>query len=247
MPDEVAQMLGELREHLRAEQIYVSDRRWRKILRLLRTAALADGRDALTVWDLWLVQFCAGENPTQRQEVERWYEERLGTWEALNPARYTRVVEVFEAQLELERNADDLNYDEAGRLTFGDGSLPEVDAERVADGKGAAHAPRMSFMRSRRYGAAHIAARVSQVDHEVARADAYLCALEARLDEIDHVGRHYLWIDGEFCRRAGATLHQSRGNVAALRARAIAAREGFAALPRLAGEPGPLPEPVATA
>jgi hypothetical protein len=32
-----------------------------------------------------------------------------------------------------------------------------------------------------------------------------------------------------------------------LRARAIAAREGFAALPRLAGEPGPLPEPVATA
>jgi MoxR-like ATPase len=247
MAEEVAQMLAELRDHLRSEQIYVSDRRWRKILRLLKTAALTDGRTALTVWDLWLVRFCAGQNPQQQARVERWYEERLGTLEALNPPRFTGVAEAFEAQLELERNADDLNYDASGRLAFGDGSQPDLDQRRVADGKGAAHAPRMSFMRARRYGAAHIAARLSQLDHEIARADAYLAALDARLTELDRVGADYLWIDPAFCHRAGATLHQSLGNVAILRARLMAAREGFAALPRLPGEAGAVPEPVAIA
>jgi MoxR-like ATPase len=240
-------MLADLREHLRSEQIYVSDRRWRKVLRLLKTAALSDGRTALAVWDLWLTQFCAGENPQQQEKVERWYEERLGTLEALDPPRYTRVVEAFEAQLELERNADDLNYDASGRLAFGDGSRPDMDESRVADGKGAAHAPRMSFMRARRYGAAHIAARLSQLDHEIARANAYLAALDARIAELDRVGADYLWIERAFCRRAGTTLRQSHGKVAALRARAIAAREGFAALPRLPGEAGAVPEPVAIA
>jgi MoxR-like ATPase len=247
LPAEVAEMLGELRAHLGTQGTYVSDRRWRKILRLLQTAAATDGRDAVSIWDLWLTQFCAPAQPRQRETVECWFEERLGTLEALDPPRFKRVVEAFESQLELERNADDLNYDDAGRLAFGDGSQADFDDRLVADGKNAAQAPRMSFMRRRRYGSTHIAARVAQVEQAIEHADAYVAALDVRLAELDQVGVHYLWIDSEFCNRAGATLRHSRSNVAALRERAIAAREGFSALPRLGGEAGEVPAPMAVA
>src|SRR5512134_3032070 len=62
VPEEVATLLAELRQHLEGGQIYVSDRRWIKILALFRVAAAAEGRGELCLWDLSLLPWCTAHD-----------------------------------------------------------------------------------------------------------------------------------------------------------------------------------------
>jgi MoxR-like ATPase len=237
LPEAILGLLGNLREYLADQHIYVSDRRWRKIVKLLKIAALSDGREVVGIWDLWLLQFCAGQNSQEQQRVAAWYETQLGVYRALHPQRMERAVAALEAQLDIEANASDLSYDDAGRLSFGGA---------VGDPKGGGQAPRMSFMRTRRYGATHIAARVEQVQSLVQAMDAYLAGLDGLLAEVESVLPRHLWLDRAFPTRAAANLRQTRAGVEDLRARAVAVGERYAELPRLVPDPGLAPEPVAT-
>jgi len=236
LPEVVLQLLADLRMHLQQQEIYVSDRRWRKLVKLLKTAALTDGRDSVNVWDVWLAQFCTAQRPEQQQAVAQWYETQLGTWRALNPERMQRVISAFEAQRELETSAADLNYDASGHLSLEDA---------VNDAKGGAQAPRMTFMRTRRYGATHIGARVDQVQRLIDAMDDYLIDLDVARREVATEVATHLWLARDFPSTAARNLEQTRGNVLALRARALDVRDGFAALPRLATDDGVIPAPIA--
>ncbi|MBS1171404.1 MAG: ATPase, putative ATPase 5 [Proteobacteria bacterium] len=230
------ELLADLRAHLGAQDIYVSDRRWRKLVKLLKTAALTDGRDRVTVWDVWLAQFCTAQRPEQQQAVAQWYATRLGTWRALDPERMQRVIAAFEAQLELEVNAADLNYDAAGHLSLDDA---------INDAKGGAQAPRMTFMRTRRYGDTHIGARVAQVQQLIDAIDGYVLDLDATLREVATEVAAHLWLARDFAATATRNLEQTRANVLTLRARAQDVRDGFSALPRLAADDEVTPAPIA--
>ena len=98
-----------------------------------------------------------------------WLAARLGVREAFSPTRLTRVVEAFEAQLDAEQKADDLDYDASGRLQFSCTDL----APEIGDAKGGAAAPRMTYSRRRRYGETHIGARVAQIDALLLRIADY--------------------------------------------------------------------------
>ncbi|HEX9181091.1 MAG TPA: hypothetical protein VF859_11890, partial [Burkholderiales bacterium] len=199
--------------------------------------ALTDGRDAVSVWDAWLVQFCAIQCLEERGKVENWYQARLGTDRTLNPARFTRAVEAFEAQLELEQNADDLNYDAQGRLAA---------VSSLTDNKGGDPAPRMSFFtRTRRYGRSHVEARAGQVRELIADTDTYLSRLDAMLEDLERVAVPHLWLDPEFAAQARASLNGTRAAVEALRRRLEQAEAGFRALPLLDQDPGRVPERIA--
>jgi len=237
--DEVQGLLAELRARLDAERLYVSDRRWVKIAWLLQVAAAAEGRSEVSPWDLWLLPWCTAPDAARQAAVASWLAARLGVREALSPPRLTRVVQAFEAQVEAERAADDLDYDESGRLQF----RPDLGGE-VGDAKGAAQAMRMTYTRKRRYGTTHVGARVRQVDELVARIDRYLAELSAHLRDLAVYRAQALWMDEDLARRAEENLSATVAAVAALRARAVQARRGFEALPRLAADPGTAPEPV---
>jgi MoxR-like ATPase len=240
VPEEVVALLAEARARLGGEGLYVSDRRWVKIAWLLRVAAATEGRGALTPWDLWLLPWCVAPDAERQARVGAWLAARLGVREALSPPRLTRVVEAFELQLEAERLADDLDYDEEGRLRLG----ADLAAE-VGDAKGGAAAPRLSFTRRRRYGASHVAARGAQLDDLDRRIDGYLAELSARRDQLATFLGGGLWMDEDFASRAAAALGGTVEALVQLRARARRAREGFEALPRLPADPGLVPEPVA--
>lgn len=240
VPEEVAQLLAELRRHLQAGQIYVSDRRWVKIAGLLKTAAATEERAALCLWDLWLLPWCTAHEAEGQAAVHDWLLARLGVREALSPPRLARVVEAFEAQAALEQDADDLDYDSAGRLKF------STDLEeRVTDAKGAAQAARMRYTRRRRYGETHIAARLRQVDELSARIAGYAEELAARRADLDVYAAQSLWLDRDFAEPVAANLEATRHALAELSQRAAQARAAFAALPRLPVDPGMLPDPVA--
>ena len=238
--EETAKLLTELRQHLEGGEIYVSDRRWAKILWLLKVAAATDGRSKLSLWDLWLLPWCTAHDVAGQTALGDWLLTRLGMHEALSPPRLTRVVEAFEAQAALEQEADDLDYDDAGRLKFS----TDVD-ERANDAKGASQVTRMRYTRHRRYGETHIGARLRQLDELIARIAGYDAELGARRVELAAYAAQSLWLDLDFAGRVDPNLEATRLALAGLAQRTAKARAAFAALPRLPVDPGITPEPVA--
>ena len=228
--------------HVQGRGIYVSDRRWRKIVHLLRVAAASDGRNAVSVWDGWLLQFCVAQRADQVAEIAAWYARRLGVFEVLDPQRFRRVVEGFEAQLEQEQNASDLNYGADGKLSMFD---------ELVDGKRGEDALRMpAFTRRRHFGRAHVEARMGQVSALSGDVDSYLQRLDGVLAELDATVAGHLWVEPGFAAQARVQLAASREVVVDLRQRLLRLAEGFEALPRLLPEQDRdvrPPEPMLTA
>ncbi len=237
--EEVAGLLAELRAWLASQQTYVSDRRWVKITWILKVAAATEGRGELSIWDLWLLPWCTAPDVARQASVAAWLGARLGLRDAMSPPRLTRVVEAFEAQVEIEQVAEDLDYDESGRLRF-DAGL----ADRVVDAKGGSSAMRMSSARRRRYGQTHVGARLRQVDELTLRIDDYLRELSAQRADLAAYRSRGVWVDDDFARRADETLSATVDAVQALKQRAVRARDQFEALPRLPADPGVAPPPI---
>lgn len=57
------------KEENRENQIYISDRRWRKIVRLLRTSAFLNDRTAVDLMDCFLIKECIWNEDVQRKTV----------------------------------------------------------------------------------------------------------------------------------------------------------------------------------
>jgi len=241
VPPEFVALLAELRRHFAALTLQVSDRRWVKIVWLLRVAAASEGRAAVAPWDLLLLPWLTAPDAPRQAAVADWLAARLGVREAFSPARLTRVVEAFEGQLDAEQKANDLDYDESGRLKF---SAVEL-ADEIGDAKGGAAAPRMAYSRRRRYGAAHIGARVRQLDALLARIAGYVDEIAARRQELAAYAVASLWLNPGLTAGAEIALAATAGAVEGLAGRARQARTGFLDLPRLEVDNGRVPEPVA--
>lgn len=54
-----------------SRELYISDRRWRKIIRLLRTSAYLNGRDAVDLMDCFLIQYCIWDEPSQISQTRQ--------------------------------------------------------------------------------------------------------------------------------------------------------------------------------
>lgn len=118
LPDEVKVLLVEFRKFLAEQKTVVSDRRWRKIVKLLQTSALTNGRQEISIWDCWLLQHCVWEKPEQQPAAQEWYEKRLGTNHAISPTRLIRLVGAKEKILAQEKEALSHARDESGNLLY---------------------------------------------------------------------------------------------------------------------------------
>ncbi len=241
VPAAVVAVLGELRQHLAAEQFYVSDRRWVKIVWLLRVAAASEGRAAIALWDLLLLPWLTAFDAARQAKVADWLATRLGVREAFSPTRLTRVIEAFEAQLDAELKANDLDYDESGRLQFSSTDLAAI----IGDAKGGAAAPRIKYSRARRYGETHIGARVAQIDALILRIADYASEIAAHRESLAAYRAQTLWLDESLTDRAAASLDATAAAIDNLAERAGSVRAGFMGLPRLTEDSSVRPEPVA--
>ena len=99
IPGDVIALLCALREWCSAESISVSDRRWRKIVKLLQVSALTNGRETASIWDCWLLQHCLWNTPQDREKIYQWYAARVGASAAMDPSKLTRIVVSWEGKL----------------------------------------------------------------------------------------------------------------------------------------------------
>ena len=102
--DEVMSLLQSLRQNLARHNILVSDRRWRKVIKLLQVAALTNGQEAVSIWDCFLLQHCLWEMPEQQKIIREWYQKHLGIGSGYNQERLEKLVATWEQTLEEEQN-----------------------------------------------------------------------------------------------------------------------------------------------
>ncbi|MHA2938710.1 ATPase RavA domain-containing protein [Vibrio sp. RC27] len=82
----------------RVDELYVSDRRWKKALRLLKASAFFNGRDEMNPLDLLLLQDCLWNSPESRlivQEVIR----HFALYEAFDQQKVRTQVEICQEEL----------------------------------------------------------------------------------------------------------------------------------------------------
>jgi len=118
IPDDVVALLCELRDWCGAESIYVSDRRWRKIVKLLQVSAWTNDRDVVSIWDCWLLQHCLWNKADDREKIYQWYASRVGASAAMDPSRLTRLVTAWEGQLKVDQSNRSQRRDKDGNLLF---------------------------------------------------------------------------------------------------------------------------------
>lgn len=239
LPESVVALLLALRERLRAAAVPVSDRRWVRIVAVLRVAALANGRSAVAPADLCVLPWLVCERAEEHEPLREWLAAALGAGQAVDPQWLWRAAQAFERQLELESSASELAFDDSGKLALMR-SVGGAEGSELGEG-----APRLSaFSRRKRYSASHIGARLAQIDQllgEVARFTAAAQAHEQRL--ADQLAGN-LWVAPAFAQQVLAVLRTNRERVLAGEAALRDTRAAFAALPVGESDDGRTPEPV---
>lgn len=117
VPDDVLALLGDLREWCIAESMPVSDRRWCKIIKLLQTSALTNGRDTVSIWDCWLLQHCVWSETRDREKIYGWYASRVGA-ATDEPSRLIRVTTALEGRLKKDEEDKSQLRDDEGNLLY---------------------------------------------------------------------------------------------------------------------------------
>jgi MoxR-like ATPase len=85
VPPHVLGLIGHLRTSLTErnndrdphEQLYISDRRWRKIVRLMRSSAYLNGRKEIDLMDCFLINYCIWNQIEEVEEVQKLVEDTV--------------------------------------------------------------------------------------------------------------------------------------------------------------------------
>ena len=108
VPPWVVEFLGDLRTRLgsASKSVYVSDRRWRKAAELLRMAALLEGKDAVGLGELGLLEHVVWLRVDDRPTVETTLRRAFVEAFLSEPERYGAIVEALEQSLHEDRAAE---------------------------------------------------------------------------------------------------------------------------------------------
>ena len=116
--DEVKSLLADMREFLQNESIKVSDRRWRKIVGMLKVSAYTNGANEVSVWDCWILQHCLWDKPEEREKILNRYQEMVRTGRKFDSADVTSLVSLLESAVSNYQNRQTQAMDKAGNLLY---------------------------------------------------------------------------------------------------------------------------------
>ncbi len=243
LPADVTGHLHALREHLKSAQMATSDRRWRQLIGLLRTAAFTQGRERIEPLDLWLMPYALAPQPAQVAGLRQWFIEHVAQAAPQDALWLTRAVEAFEKQLEIEARAQaEDGQDTAGKLALARsiGGAQDNEMTRLMSEQLEAHL-------HRRYSRVHIEARVAQVDAIAAGAAEHRHALGVQAQRLRDALHGQLWLPPELTDELIAGSNLTLARLDALLERLHTARRGFGELPLDAQAEGTAPEPITVA
>jgi MoxR-like ATPase len=238
--------LHALRGFAAAQGIAVSDRRWRQLVGLLRTAALTEGRAQVDPFDLWLAPYVVAHEPAQVPVLQNWIVQQVAQAAPRDAPWLTRAVEAFEAQLDIETRAPtDEGKDDAGKLALaraiGGGAADSGAGEGMLRIVSAA----LEEQLRRLYSPLHVAARVAQVEEVLRSAREHAQAERAHAQALARTLDARLWLPPALVQGWVGGAQSTADALEALVARLEAAHAGFSALPIDPALAGDAPTPLA--
>ncbi|BCE02790.1 AAA family ATPase [Marinicellulosiphila megalodicopiae] len=114
----ILDLCREYRAHLNASDIYVSDRRWRKIIKLLKVAAISNEQTEVSIYDGWLIPHCLWQKPEQYNELNELFESKICYSGEFNPSQLVSQIVVWEEQLITESVGSEHLKDKNGKLLY---------------------------------------------------------------------------------------------------------------------------------
>jgi MoxR-like ATPase len=241
LPDSVTALLVQARAWCVAHAVTVSDRRWRKVVALLKVQAASHAQQVVSAWDLWLLPFALAASPEQSEPLVQWFMHNIAHAVPLDVQWLSRATEAFEKQLEIELRAPANDDDGAGKLAL----ARAIAGERADNENGMLRI--VSERAQRRYSQVHIDARSAQVSEALGTAQATLHSARAAAQAALHPARTHLWLPPSWLARIAA-LHQANALLAVdLVERLSQLQQALAAMPVDSAAPADVPEPIALA
>lgn len=97
-------LLHSLRQFLSEQEILVSDRRWRKVVKLMKVSAFCNNDSEAGLYDAWVLPHCLWQRPEQYAALSQWLAENIASDPGFNAEIMTELVDSW--QQRLEQDAD---------------------------------------------------------------------------------------------------------------------------------------------
>lgn len=128
----VISLCKEFRDYLKVEGIYVSDRRWRKIIKLLKVSAFTSGQTEVTNYDAWIIPHCLWEKPAQMYGLQEVYIRAITIDGDFSNATVSKTLIAWEGILksEIVKENKKRKIDAGGKPLFVDSKGKETSSPR---------------------------------------------------------------------------------------------------------------------
>jgi MoxR-like ATPase len=105
LSNDVIALCNEFRRYLHQEGVYVSDRRWRKLIKLMKVSAFTSGFDEVSNYDAWILPHCLWQQPEQLEGLQQVYKDAIAVTGDFSADRVAKVLLVWEGKLKEDRDA----------------------------------------------------------------------------------------------------------------------------------------------
>ncbi|CAK2393809.1 MoxR-like ATPase [Vibrio crassostreae] len=245
----------EFRNYLASQEIYVSDRRWRKLVKLMKVSAFTSGFNETSIYDTWILPHCLWEQPEQFEGLQELYKRLVTVDGKTPPSRLLQFLSVWESRLAEESSPH--KKDAQGKLLYIDcdgNETTKKSSERQAkdrngnllykdyDGNKTTNRhyrsePWMEKVENDpligivRFSKAHIESRISSVQEIVSNIDQYIGTVKQELHIVEQYFNNHLWLDCNLSPEIVDSLNESLKQAEKLLNRANKLVDGFGRLP----------------
>jgi MoxR-like ATPase len=115
---DVLSLIGLFRTYLNEHDITVSDRRWRKIIKLLRVSAFTNNQTEVSIYDAWLLPHCLWEKPEQLIGLIECYKNNISVSGDFQPTKLTSQLNSWEGVLREDTLPKVPVLNEAGKVLY---------------------------------------------------------------------------------------------------------------------------------
>ncbi len=126
LTQETKEACKEFRRYLAQNDIVVSDRRWRKLVKLIKVSAFTSGFNQTRIYDTWILPHCLWEQPEQFTGLQKLYKRLVTVDGKTPPSRLLQVIKAWEDKLKVDQQAKTPKRDDKGRPLFKNQAGEEV-------------------------------------------------------------------------------------------------------------------------